>query len=335
VLHLLYARFWHKVLYDVGVVKHTEPFQKLVHQGMILGMAYRWYAVLDGDGTLKQALDGDEERVEHDREAGEHRLRDTGEQVQPRFVLERDVAWQDGKPVHAEHGVRLLAVAEKMSKSRGNVVNPDEVVREHGADSLRLYEMFMGPLEQVKPWQTSGIQGVRRFLDRVHAVAMCELGDHPPDDETNRLLHRTVKKVGEDIEALRLNTAVSAMMILTNHLAALQQPSREAVQKLLLILSPYAPHLAEELWEKTGGAGSIADEAWPAHDEALCQDEVLEIAVQVNGRVRGRVILSRDASEDDARQVALGDANVQRFTADKTVRRVVYVPGRIINVIVG
>jgi len=265
VLHLLYARFWHKVLFDLGLVSTKEPFQSLRNQGMILG----------------------------------------------------------------ENG-------DKMSKSRGNVVNPDHVVDEFGADSLRVYEMFMGPLEQVKPWQTSGIQGVRRFLDRVHSVAGRPLGADAMDEPTAKLLHRTVKKVGEDIEALRFNTAVSAMMILVNHLAAQERPAREAIEKLLLILSPFAPHLCEELWEQVGlRPGCVADAAWPEHDERLCIDDVVEIAVQVNGKVRGRVSLGRDASEEAARAAALEDANVARFVEGKTLRKLVYVPGRIINLIVG
>jgi leucyl-tRNA synthetase len=263
VLHLLYARFWHKVLYDVGVVRDPEPFTKLVHQGMILG------------------------------ESG-----------------------------------------EKMSKSRGNVINPDDVVRQHGADSLRVYEMFMGPLEQVKPWQTSGIQGVRRFLDRVHVLgtrAPCEA----MDEETARLLARTVKKVGEDVEAMRFNTAVSAMMILTNHLNGYAEPPRAAIEALVLCLSPFAPHLAEELWERLGHAPSIADVAWPGYDPALCVDAEVEIGVQVNGKMRGRITLARDASETAAVELARAEEGVAAQLGGKAVRKVVYVPGRILNLIVG
>ncbi len=263
VLHLLYARFWHKVLYDVGVVAHPEPFLKLVHQGMILG--------------------------------------ETG---------------------------------EKMSKSRGNVVNPDDVVREYGADSLRVYEMFMGPLEQVKPWQTAGLQGVRRFLDRVWVLAQRE-PSATVDDETARLVARTVKKVGDDVEAMRFNTAVSAMMILANHLHALDAPPRAAVETLVLLLSPFAPHLTEELWDRLGHAPSIADVPWPSYDPALCIDAEVEIAVQVNGKVRGRITLARDASEETARELALADAGTTAHVAGKTIKKVVYVPGRIVNLIIG
>jgi leucyl-tRNA synthetase len=266
VLHLLYARFWHKVLFDAGIVKDKEPFTKLVHQGMILG----------------------------------------------------------------ENG-------EKMAKSRGNVVNPDDVVREFGADALRLYEMFMGPLEQVKPWQTSGIQGVRRFLDRVHAVANGPLQDSI-DDATERLVHKTIRKVTQDIESMRFNTAVSAMMILTRKLSEKQPAPRKGVEALVLLLSPFAPHLAEELWQHLAPKGqmkSIAYEAWPTFSEELCRDEIVEIAVQVNGRVRARIQLAPDAPEEDARRAALAEPNVATHLEGKSVRKFVYVPGKIANLIVG
>src|SRR5690606_4117715 len=192
----------------------------------------------------------------------------------------KEIQLRDGKPTHPEYGVTLAPVAEKMSKARGNVVNPDDMVREFGADSLRVYEMFMGPLEQVKPWQTSGIQGARRFLDRVDAVAR-RAADVPASDETERLVHRTVKKVTEDIEALRLHTLGPALVILGNHLARLDAVPKSAVERLLLCLAPLAPHLAEELWAEVHGrsaadpathddpTATIADQPWPTWDEAL------------------------------------------------------------------
>ena len=331
VLHLLYARFWHKVLYDAGVVKHAEPFTKLVHQGMILGQSFRYYDVVDAEGATVRSLAGDDPNVRHDRDQG-YSVKSTSEQVEPRFVNETDVV-VDGKGFkHKTLGINVTVVNEKMSKARGNVVNPDDVVGEFGADSLRVYEMFMGPLEQVKPWQTSGIQGVRRFLDRVDAVARRPL-EGSMDEETAKLVHRTVKKVGEDIETLRLNTAVSAMMILTNHLAAQDAPPREAVEKLLLCLSPFAPHLAEELWAAIGNEPSISARDWPDFDAALCVDDVVEIAVQVNGKVRAKIELARDADEAAAREAALAEENVQKHVDGKPVRKVVYVPGRIVNLI--
>jgi len=268
VLHLLYARFWHKVLFDLGMVRHPEPFMKVVHQGMILG-----------DDS------------------------------------------------------------EKMSKSRGNVINPDDIVRAHGADVLRLYEMFMGPLEAVKPWQSSQIQGVRRFRDRLYATGMRPLGGAMAES-TRRMLHQTAKRVTRDIEALRFNTAISGMMELLNHLSDLPDPlPREAVRTLILLVAPFAPHVAEELWQ-TGGhdverTGTLAHQAWPAWDEALCQEDTVEIAVQVNGRVRGRVTLSHAASAEAARTAALGADGVAPHVAGRPVRKFVYVPGKIVNVVVG
>jgi leucyl-tRNA synthetase len=265
VLHLLYARFWHKALFDIGVVKHAEPFHKLVHQGMILG----------------------------------------------------------------ENG-------EKMSKSRGNVINPDDVVKSHGADSLRVYEMFMGPLEAVKPWQTNGVEGVRRFLDRVWNVGVSAAKSQGAalDDETKRALHKTIKKVTEDIEALRFNTAVSAMMILVKQLQALPAVPREAAEALVLMLAPFAPHIAEELWERLGHAESLTYAPWPAFDAALCEDAEVEIGVQVNGKARGVLKLAKDETQENAVAKALADARVSAHTDGKTLAKIVYVPGRILNLIV-
>ena len=263
VLHLLYARFWHKVLFDLGVVKQPEPFVKLVHQGMILG----------------------------------------------------------------ENN-------EKMSKARGNVVNPDDVVKSHGADSLRVYEMFMGPLEQVKPWQMSGIDGVRRFLDRVWNVCVGKLTDAPMDLPTQRAVHKAVKKVGEDIETMRFNTAISAMMILVKQLGALPEVPKDAAKTLALLVSPFAPHVAEELWQRLGGRKSLAYEPWPSFDPELVKDDVVEIGVQVNGKLRGTVQLAVDATQDAALAAANEVANVATHLSGKTVKKVVYVAGKILNIIV-
>jgi leucyl-tRNA synthetase len=224
--------------------------------------------------------------------------------------------------------------SQKMSKARGNVINPDDVVRQFGADALRLYEMFMGPLEQVKPWQTSGIQGMRRFLDRVMTVATGELGD-AIDKETQKLVHKTIRKVTHDIELLRFNTAISAMMILTRHLSEQSPPPREGVRALVLLLSPYAPHIAEELWQRLGGTTTLAYEPWPLFDEALCRDDVVEIAVQVNGKVRGRIQIAPDAAEEEARRAAEAEPSVQAFLTGKSVKKFLYVPGKIVNVVVG
>jgi leucyl-tRNA synthetase len=315
-------------------VKHPEPFQKLVHQGMMLGQSYRYYVVLGEGDRVVRALDGDDPRVSYDRESGKHALEGSAEVVEARFLGAPDVKQTESGAVHPELGVRLFPIAEKMSKSRGNVVNPDQVVADFGADSLRVYEMFMGPLDQVKPWQTSGIQGVRRFLDRVHAL-LSRPRTTSMDGETERLMHRTVRKVTGDIEALRYNTVVSTLMIFANHLAALSEVPTVALERLILCLSPFAPHLCEEGYESLGNPGSLAYAAWPTFDEALCEEAEVEMPVQVNGKVRGKVRLPREVTEDGARAAALADENVKRHIGDKSVKKVVYVPGRILNVIVG
>ncbi len=263
VLHLLYARFWHKALFDLGFVKDKEPFTKLVHQGMILG--------------------------------------------------------EDG---------------EKMSKSRGNVVNPDHIVKMFGADALRMYEMFMGPLEAVKPWQTSQVSGVVRFRDRLYSAVTRSVPGVAMGEETKKLLHRTIKKVGQDIEAMAFNTAISAMMVFTNHLYTLSEIPRDAVVPMILLVSPFAPHLGEELWSLTGHTESLAYEPWPAYDEALCVDDVVEVAIQVNGKVRGKVTLAKAATESDARTAALAVPGVAMFTDGKQIKKFVYVPGKIVNLVV-
>jgi leucyl-tRNA synthetase len=244
-----------------------------------------------------------------------------------------EAVWRDGKPYHPEYGVLLTAINEKMSKSRGNVVSPDDVVAEYGADSLRLYEMFMGPLQADKPWQTSGIQGVYRFLDRVHALAARCTGN-TLDAETTKLMHRTVKKVGADFDGMHFNTAISALMIYSNHLASLSEPPREAFERLLLCLAPLAPHLAEELWQGLGHTTSITSAAWPEYDEAACVDDTVEVPVQVNGKVRGRVVLPTSATEAEARKAALEDRNVQAALEGKALVKLVYVSRRVLNLVV-
>jgi len=262
VLHLLYARFWHKVLFDAGVVPTNEPFKKLVHQGMILG------------------------------EGG-----------------------------------------QKMSKSRGNVVNPDDIVDAFGADSMRVYEMFMGPLEATKPWSTSSIAGVRRFLDRVYTVTARADASAKSDAALTRLLHQTVRKVTDDIEGMRFNTAISAMMVLSNELMKLEQVPTEALEVLAKLLHPFAPHLGEELWEMLDHSPSIQSQAWPEYDPALCEEDEVEVPVQINGKVRARITLPKDATEDQALEAARKAEVVAAQLAAKPLRKTIWVPNKILNLI--
>lgn len=270
VLHLLYARFWHKVLFDRGLVTHPEPFRRLVNQGMILG----------------------------------------------------------------ENG-------EKMSKSRGNVVNPEEVVEQRGADALRLYEMFMGPLEQVKPWQTSGVEGVYRFLGRVWRLIIDDRAEQnqldaavtedAPDENQQRMLHKTIKAVSEDVERLSFNTAISRMMEYTNFLYEQSTRSRQLLEPLVLLLSPFAPHISEELWNALGHDQTLAYEAWPAWDESLLVESTVEIPVQVCGKLRGRITVAADADSAQMQAAAEVDPGVQKHLEGKTVIKVIAVPGKMVN----
>lgn len=279
VLHLLYARFWHKVLFDLGHVSTPEPFQKLVNQGLIMG--------------------------------------------------------EDG---------------QKMSKSRGNVVNPDEVVELYGADSLRLYEMFMGPLEQVKPWSMKGVEGVFRFLARVWRLVMDtdqesewilseKLDELDPNKATNKVVHATIKKVGDDIESMNFNTAISQMMVCTNELTKLDQVPVSSVVTLLHLLNPFAPHLSEELnarlaekFDSVSGE-EFANRSWPQFDEACLIEDEIEIVVQVNGKVRDKIFVANDAPKEDVEKAAMESEKVQSFIEGQTVRKVIVVPGRLVNVV--
>ncbi|MGF1466343.1 MAG: leucine--tRNA ligase [Sandaracinaceae bacterium] len=326
VLHLLYARFWHKVLFDAGYLPMDEPFQKLVHQGMILGDVE--YTAYRGDAGWVSTKDVEtQDGVPFHRESGEPLRREklAESQVEKRgggFVLAGDPS------------VAVDARAHKMSKARGNVVNPDDVVREFGADSLRLYEMFMGPLEATKPWSTNGLQGVRRFLDRFWTNATKPIAEGEPEDALLRLTHRTIRKVTDDIEALRLNTAISAMMVLNNELAGIEAPPRFPVETLVVLLHPFAPHIAEELWARLGHEPSVQAAAWPSFDPALCEEPEVEVPVQINGKVRGRIRLAPDADEASAIAAAEGAADIARHLEGKAVVKRKWVPGRILTIVV-
>ena len=325
VLHLLYARFWHKVLYDAGFVSTPEPFMRLVHQGMILG---------ELEFTLYRDSNGRAVSAEHVRNGVDAR---TGEAVTLDHADEEQVEKRGERFVLREApDVALEARALKMSKSRGNVVNPDEIVTRYGADAFRLYEMFLGPLEQVKPWNTRGVEGTFRFLDRAwRLVGEGGIAAVEPTNEQLRALHQTIAKVTDDVEALRFNTAISALMELVN--AAYKWPSvpRAIAEPFVLLLSPLAPHLAEELWQRLGYDESLAHRAWPVADPAYLRADVIEIPVQVNGKVRGKIQVPAEAGENEVIDIARADQNVGRHLAGQTVQRAIYVRGRIVNFVVG
>jgi len=327
VLHLLYSRFWHKVLLDRGHVHASEPFKKLVNQGMILGeMEFTGWKQ---NGAWIQPLTEDQDRP------GIERVKLSEDQVEKKgdaFVLKENPSF------------RVDARAYKMSKARGNVVNPDKVVDQYGADSMRLYEMFMGPLEATKPWSMDGVEGVYRFLGRVWRLLADDraeqmklsdaVGDVAPDRETLRRLHQTIKKVTEDLDGMRFNTAIAAMMEFTNFLTKLEVRPRSTLETLVLLLSPFAPHLAEELWSALGHSSSLAHQPWPSYDEALTRADEIEIPVQVNGKLRSKVIVPADIDEDGLKAAALADERIKSLIEGKQIRKVIVVPGKLVNIVV-
>ncbi len=346
VLHLLYARFWHKVLFDVGVVSTDEPFQKLVNQGMILGeVEYTAFRHIDGAGEPFGWVSAEHtaELDDADGSTATHQdVRDGAPLVAVR-VPEGDVQKQGDGFVLREHaGVRVTSRAHKMSKSRGNVVNPDDVVSEYGADSLRLYEMFMGPLEQVKPWNTRSVDGVHRFLARAYRLLLDRdtgaLRDAVTDAEATaeqlRVLHQTVRKVTDDVEALRFNTAISALMEFVNAATKWEHVPRSTAEPFVLLLAPFAPHLAEELWHALGHDATLAYDAWPEADDHYLVEDTVSIAVQVNGKLRGAVTVAADADKDAILTAARAEPNVARYLEGATVRKEIVVPGRLVNVVI-
>lgn len=269
VLHLLYARFWHKVLYDLGIVPTKEPFQRLFNQGMILG-----------EGN------------------------------------------------------------EKMSKSKGNVVNPDAIIESHGADTLRLYEMFMGPLDADVAWSETGVDGARRFLDRVWRLYVTDRGtlnpaikDSEGDASFEHVYHQTVKKVTEHFEGLHFNTGISQLMVFVNEANKQDTLPKPFMEGFVKLLSPVAPHIAEELWEKLGHSDTISYEAWPTYDENKLVEQNVEVVVQINGKVRSKLMMPKDMSKEMMEQTALEDEKIRDNISGKTVRKVIVVPGKLVNIV--
>ncbi|MFK7960554.1 MAG: leucine--tRNA ligase [Phycisphaerales bacterium] len=302
VLHLLYARFWHKVLFDLGEVSTPEPFGRLFHQGLITAYAYQ-----RADRVL---------------------------------VPTDEVEERDGGFVEIATGERVTQVTAKMSKSLRNVVNPDDVIAEYGADTFRLYEMYMGPLEASKPWNTQDIAGPYRFLQRAWRLCIDEATGAPriaeqADDELETLLHRTIAKVADDIERLAFNTGIAAMIEFVNVGTKRGPLGRDQLERFATILAPFAPHLGEEIWSRLGHTDLICDQPWPVVDDARLRDDTIEMPVQINGKVRGRISIAADADREATEAQAMADARVQELVAGMTVRKVIVVPGKIVNIIAG
>ena len=304
VLHLLYARFWHKVLYDLGLVNSKEPFQRLVNQGMITSFAYQRAnkTLVPADQVVEQAPD----------------------------VF-----------VETTTGEKLERVIAKMSKSLKNVINPDDVIREYGADSVRMYEMFMGPLEVSKPWSTQGLIGVNRFLEKIWAISNREIADIslegdilPELADLRKSYHKTVKKVTADTASLNFNTAISQMMIFISDVSKVKSIPRSIWVGFVKMLACYAPHLGEELWEKLGYNNTIAYEQWPMFDEKFCTDDNKTIVVQVNGKVRDKFDAAVGTSREVLEKTALATEGAKRFMSGKDLVKVIIVPDKLVNIVV-
>ena len=338
VLHLLYSRFWHKVLFDRGYVSSNEPFQRLVNQGMILG-----------ENEFTGYRDADEQWVSAAlvTEDDNHQpvLKSDPAVILKSVSLEAELVTKQGEffVIASEPEIRLNSRAYKMSKARGNVVNPEEVIADHGADALRLYEMFMGPLEQSKPWNTKGVSGVKGFLDRAWRMIIDEraeemklhaaVGEHTPTEEQTRVLHKTIMAVSKDIEKLSFNTAISRMMEFVNFFTSQETRPKSIMEQFVLLLSPLAPHICEELWSMLGHDESLAYEPWPEYDESLTVESTVEIPVQIMGKNRSKITVQRGLSKDDLEAAARADSRIQELLQGKTVRKVIVVPDRLVNIV--
>ncbi|KAK8940182.1 hypothetical protein KSP40_PGU009197 [Platanthera guangdongensis] len=328
VLHLLYARFWHKVLYDIDVVSTKEPFHCLINQGLILG-EIEYTAYKDKDGRLISA--------DCDCNPGDH--------MHEKISTEKVIKVGDYHLLKDNPNIRLTARAYKMSKSRGNVVNPDDVISEYGADSLRLYEMFMGPLRDLKTWSTSGIEGVHRFLARTWrlivgaplSTGLYKNGTVVTEDEPTvaqlQSLHRCIVKVSEEIQETRFNTGISAMMEFINAAFKWERLPKSVIEPFVLLLSPYAPHMAEELWSRLGHFDSLAYEQFPEPQSEYLRESKIVLPVQINGRTRATIMVDEECSEAEAFGLASANEKLSKHLFGKTIKKLIYVPRRILNVI--
>jgi leucyl-tRNA synthetase len=343
VLHLLYARFWHKVLYDIGVVSTKEPFQRLVNQGMILGeMEYTLF--MDEQG--RWITPDDAARFEGELQ----RIKLTEDEVEKTdsgFVLKSEACEKFGLGSHLSGGnesVIVEARSYKMSKSRGNVINPDDVIKLYGADALRLYEMFMGPLEQVKPWSMRGVEGVFRFLKRTWRVFVNDrtgalnedIVEADADRAQLKVLHETIRKVTEDIEGGRYNTAISQLMIFNNEAMKWNVKPVSVMQTYLVLLSPFAPHIAEELWSRLGKLQTISAEIWPEYEDQYLVADSFTYAIQINGKVRATLELPADDSKNKDKVLGAAKAlpQIERYLAEGQLVKEIFVPGKIVNFVV-
>jgi leucyl-tRNA synthetase len=376
--HLLYSRMWTKVLYDLGYINHDEPYKKLVNQGMIQGssrLVYRvtWGAFLNSDNFTNYPIVLVSKKLADAFETGDIQLQsELNEKLQkivnvynkaelPNFAtsairvdvnmvdgFELDVEafkrWRNGEYADAEFiledGKYICgSEVEKMSKSKFNTVNPDDLVEKYGADTFRMYEMFLGPVEQSKPWDTKGIEGVHRFLRKLWRLFFDEQrgkiwNDEKATDAELKVLHKAIRKIEEDTERFSFNTAVSAFMVCVNELTELKCSKKEILQPLLIMLAPYAPHISEELWHELGNTTSIIDAVYPQYEEKYTVESTKEYPVSINGKLRTTIVIDLNASQNQVEQIVLANDVVKKWTDGKPVRKFIFVKGKMVNVVV-
>ena len=333
--HLIYSRFWNKFLFDLGFVCEDEPFKKLVNQGMIQGRSNFVYRIKDTNTFVSYNLKGQYETTPIHVDVN----------IVSNDVLDIE-AFRNWRPDYKnaefilEDGRYICGWAvEKMSKSMYNVVNPDDIVERYGADTLRLYEMFLGPIEQSKPWDTNGIDGVHRFLKKFWNLFFdgdqLAITDSKPSKEELKSLHKLIKKVSGDIETFSYNTSVSAFMICVNELSALKCRNRHILEPIVVLLAPFTPHLSEELWHALGHNTTVCDAQWPAYNEEYLKEDTVNYAVSFNGKVRFNLESPSEAPRDEIEKAVLAHENSAKWLDGKTPKKIIVVPGKLINIVVG
>ncbi|MBO5964934.1 MAG: class I tRNA ligase family protein, partial [Bacteroidaceae bacterium] len=333
--HLIYARFWNHFLFDLGVSKKAEPFQKLINQGMIQGRSNFEYRIKDTNTFVSFGLKDkyDTTQIHVDVNIVKNDVLD----------LEAFKAWRPefntAEFILEDEKYICGWAVEKMSKSMFNVVNPDMIVERYGADTLRLYEMFLGPLEQSKPWDTNGIDGCHRFLKKLWQLfwdkdGNLQVEDAEPSADNMKTLHKLIKKVSADIEEFSFNTSISAFMVATNELTAQKCHNREVLKQMVTLLAPFAPHMAEELWEAIVGEGSVCDAQWPAFDEKYLVEASVQLGVQFNGKVRFSMQFPSEATPEEMIQMATSAPEAQKYLEGKQIVKAIAIPKRIVNIVI-
>ncbi|MDE5799937.1 MAG: class I tRNA ligase family protein [Paramuribaculum sp.] len=333
--HLIYSRFWNKFLYDLGKVCEDEPFRKLINQGMIQGRSNFVYRIKNTNTfvSLNQKDKYDVTPIHVDVNIVSNDVLDTEafRRWRPEYATAEFITEPDGRYICGY-------AVEKMSKSMFNVVNPDDIVEQYGADTLRLYEMFLGPLEQSKPWDTNGIDGVNRFIKKLwnlfYKDNTWQVNDSEPTAENLKSLHKLIKKVTQDIESFSFNTSVAAFMICVNELTTQKCRSRKVLRDLIVVLAPFAPHVAEQLWHDLKEEGTVCDAQWPVYNEEYLRESTQRYAVSFNGKARFNIEVAAGTDKDEVERKALEDPAAARWLEGKTIKKIIVVPGKIVNVVV-